>query len=122
MIERTVTDAGGVSYLDVRFGEGHSIDQGLIDVSTLGAFDDADGYLPPGLPILATGAPVSAPGQKAYGLVGPEVVKLGTVDHLGNMIFSGGIVRDRIEANLGRVLTADELSAIAAGCPGIVLH
>lgn len=121
MLNRTVTDNPGTSYADIRWGEGHAIHEGLLDATALAASADADGYLPPGLPVLSTGAPVSAPGQSAYGVIGPEPVKLGTTNSLGNMIFSGGLNRDMIESNLGRVLSADEVSAIATGRPGLVL-
>lgn len=121
MIERTVTDAGGVSYMDIRFGEGHGIHEGLLDNALLAASRDADKYLPPGLPVLATGGPVSGAAQAAYGLVGPAPAYLGSVNRFGNMIFSGPVNRKAIEANLGRVLSANELSAIATGLPAVVL-
>ncbi len=121
MLERTVTDAGGVGYMDIRFGEGHSIHEGLLDAAALAASRNADLDLPPGLPVLANGGPVSGAAQSAYGIIGPETAKLGAVNRFGNMIFSGGINRDAIEANLGRVLNANELSAISTGLPGVVL-
>lgn len=110
----TPSAAVGVSMIDIRVGECQQ-HQCLIDVSTLGSHDDAAGYLPVGLPILVTGAPVSAGAQTAFGLIGPEPVKLGAVDHFGNVIISGAVNRDAIEDNLGRALSADELTAIAAG-------
>lgn len=112
--------AGGTGYIDIRVGEGHSIHEGLLDVSTLTAADDAEGYLPPGLPISATGDPVGA-SEAAFGIVGPEPVKIGSEDLFGNMIFSGTLNRDAIEDNLGRVLSADELAGIASGMPQIKL-
>lgn len=112
-MEITNTAARGPAYIDIRVGE-CQVHQQLIDVSTLGAFDDADGSLPVGLPLLESGAPVSAPGQTVFGLVGPEPVQLGAADHFGNCFISGSFNRDAIEDNLGRVLSADELSAIAA--------
>ncbi|MEO5772708.1 MAG: hypothetical protein ABIQ32_01140 [Sphingomicrobium sp.] len=121
MLERTTLDAGGVSYMDIRFGEGHSIHEGLLDATLLAASRDADGNLPPGLPVLATGGPVSGAAQSAYGLIAPEPAKLGTINRFGNMLYSGGLNRKAIEANLGRVLSANELSAIATGLPGVVL-
>jgi hypothetical protein len=121
MIERTITDAGGVSYMDIQFGDPHTVHEGLLDATLLAASRDADKMLPPGLPVLATGGPVSGAGQSAYGIIGPEPAYLGTVNRFGNMIFSGGINRKAIEANLGRVLSANELSAIATGLPGVVL-
>jgi hypothetical protein len=112
--------AGGQGYVDIRVGDGHGIHEGLIDVSTLGAADDAEGYLPPGLPLTAAGDPVGS-GESAYGVIGPEPVKMGAADHFGNMIMTGILNRDAIEDNLGRVLSADELAGIASGCPGIKL-
>jgi hypothetical protein len=122
MLERTTLDTGGVSYMDIRFGEGHGIHEGLLDAAGLAASRNADLDLPPGLPVLATGLPVSGAGQSAYGIIGPEAQKLGSVNRFGNMIFSGPLNRDAIEANLGRVLSANELSAIATGLPAVVLR
>lgn len=119
MIERTTVQAGGVSYADIRFGEGHSIHQGLLDAAALAASRDADGHLPPGLPVKADGTIVAA--GDAYGIVGPGPAKLGAVNTFGGMLFSGGLNRDMIEANLGRVLSAAELAGIASGLPGVVL-
>jgi hypothetical protein len=115
------TQSGGEGYKDIRSGEGHAIHQGLIDVSTLGAADDAEGFLPPGLPLTAAGDPVGA-GEDAYGIIGPEPVKMLAADHFGNMIMSGILNRDTIEDNLGRALTADELAGIASGLPGVILR
>jgi hypothetical protein len=111
--------AGGTGYVDIRVGT-CQIHQMLVDVSTLGSADDADGYLPVGLPLNATGAPVGT-GEDAYGIVGPEPVLLGTVDHFGNCILAGVLNRDAIEDNLGRALSADELAGIASGMPQIRL-
>ena len=122
MIERTVTDVGGISYKDIRFGGDQClIHEGLLDATLLAASRDADKNLPPGLTVLSTGGPVSGAAQAAYGIIGPEVAYLGTGNRFGNMIFSGGLNRKAIEANLGRVLSANELSAIATGLPGVVL-
>lgn len=121
MITRTVTTITGTSYSDIRTGEGHGIHMGLLDATALAASRDADGNLPPGLPVLAAGGPVTGAAQAIYGLVGPEYVKLGSTNLFGNMIFSGMINRDMVEANLGRVLSANELSAISTGRPAIVL-
>lgn len=105
--------AAGLAYGDIRVGE-CQVHQVLIDVSTLTGVDDANNSLPVGLPILVTGAPVSAGAQTAFGLIGPEPVKLQAVDHFGNVIIAGAVNRDMIEDNLGRSLSADELTAIAA--------
>lgn len=111
--------AGGTGYADIRVGH---VDQHqtLIDVSGLAAAVDADGYLPPGLPLDATGNPVGA-AEDAYAILGPEAVKLGAADHFGNAILGGVLNRDMIEDNLGRALTVDELAGIASGMPQIRL-
>lgn len=109
----TNTAAKGTAYADIRVGEGHGIHQVKLDVSTLGGVDDADGVLPPGLPIKADGTPVTAGAQAAYGVIGPEPVKLGADDHFGNVILSGNVNRDMIEDNLARAVSADELTALA---------
>ena len=109
--ERT---AGGTGYVDVRVGEGHAIHQATLDVS--GITDvDADGYIPPGLPLQASGAPVDAVDQTAKYVVGPEAVKEGDADHFGNALLDGALNQDAIEDNLGRALTANEIAALASG-------
>jgi hypothetical protein len=113
---RVTSTAGGIGYIEIRLDpKGCETHQAVFDVSELGAADDADGYLPPGLPLLATGGPVTGAAQTAVYVVGPESVKLGTVDHFGNVILNGFLVRDAIEDNLGRALNANELSALTAG-------
>jgi hypothetical protein len=108
--------AGGIGYIDVRLDpKGCETHQAIFDVSELGGVDDSDGYLPPGLPLQADGSPVDAGSQTAAYVVGPEAVKLGTADHFGNVILNGFLVRDAIEDNLGRVLSANELAALTAG-------
>lgn len=115
----TNTAAVGVGQIDIRVGE-CQIHQLLLDVSDLAAFDDAAGSLPVGLPILANGDPVSAGAQTAFGVIGPEPVQMGAADHFANVIISGALNRDAIEDNLGRVLSADELTAIG-NCPQLRL-
>ncbi len=105
--------AKGTAYADIRVGEGHAIHQVKLDVSELTGVDDADGVLPPGLPIRVDGTPVSAGAQTAYGVIGPEPVKIGAADHFGNVILSGGLNRDMMEDNLARAISADELTALA---------
>lgn len=115
----TTAAPGGNSYSDIRVGE-VQVHQILYDVSSLTGVDDANGSLPPGLPILANGNPVTGGADVAYGVVGPEPVQLGAVDHFANIILAGVLNRDAIEDNLGRVLSANELAAIAL-CPQIRL-
>jgi hypothetical protein len=106
---------GGSAYVDIRVGDSHNIHQILLDVSGLTAADDADGYLPPGLPLLATGLPVSGAGQTAVAVLGPEAVKIGTDDIFGNCFLDGALNQDAIEDNLGRVLSANEIAALGLG-------
>lgn len=113
------TTSGGTAYADIRVGH---VDQHqcLIDVSALSGAVDADGYLPPGLPLDATGGPVGT-SEDAFAIVGPAPVKLLAADHFGNAIMGGVLNKDMIEDNLGRALTADELAGIASGMPQIKL-
>ena len=111
MFEFTTT-AGGTSYADIRVGEGHSIHEGLLNATTLAASRDADGFLPPGLPVNAAGGPVTT--GTAFGIIGPEPVKLGAANIFGNVIRSNGINRDMCEANLGRVWSAAEIAGVVA--------
>ncbi len=106
------TAARGTAYADIRVGE-CQVHQVKLDVSALTGVDDADGVLPPGLPIRVDGTPVSAGAQVAYGVIGPEPVKIGDDDIFGNIILSGNLNRDMIEDNLARALSADELTALA---------
>lgn len=107
------TAQAGVQYGPITVGGGHLIHQVKLDVSALSGAQDADGYLPVGTVIdPSTGA---VPTNSATGAVfiGPEPVKLGEDDHFANAIFDKGINRAAVESNLGRVLSADELAAIA---------
>lgn len=110
-ISVTNVAAAGVAYSDIRVGE-CQVHQCLIDVSTLTGVDDANNSLPVGLPILATGAPVTGGTDVIFGLVGPEPVKLQAADHFGNVFISGSFNKDAIEDNLGRALNANELAAL----------
>lgn len=104
--------AAGTAYADIRVGE-CQVHQCKIDVSTLTSVDDANGSLPVGLPILVTGAPVTGTTDAVFGLVGPEPIALGAVDHFGNVFISGTFNRQMIEDNLGRALDANELASLA---------
>lgn len=106
--------AGGTGYVDIRVGKGHAIHQAFLDVSLITDVD-SDGYIPPGLPLQASGAPISAVDQVAKYVVGPEPVEEGAADHFGNALLDGALNQDAIEDNLGRVLTADEIAALADG-------
>jgi hypothetical protein len=115
MIEFTTT-AGGTGYIEVRMDPNRcEVHQLKIDVSEHSASDDADGMLPVGLPLQANGSPVTGASQTVKGVLGPRPLKLGMADFFGNAIFSGTLVQDAIEDNLGRALNANELAALAAG-------
>lgn len=110
----TNTAAAGPSYADIRVGTGHGIHQTLLDVSGLGAFIDADGYLPPGLAVTSAGVPAHAAGT-VYAIVGPEPVYVGSTsgsDVFGNAIFSGVLNGDMIEDNVGTALAGTLPAAI----------
>lgn len=111
-INITPIAAKGTTYADIRVGE-CQVHQIKLDPTAFNAHKDAGGALPVGLPVLATGLPVSAPGQAVAGLIGPESVVLQGVAHFGNCFISGSFNRDMIEDNIGRALTADELAGIA---------
>lgn len=106
------TAARGRAYVDIRVGE-CQVHQGLIDVSTLTGEVDADGYLPPGLPIRLTGAPVTGDTDPILGVIGPEPVKVQSADHFGNVIISGNLNKNAIEDNMGAALDSHELAALA---------
>lgn len=112
-ISVTTTAAPGTAYGDIRVGE-CQVHQSLLAAASLAASRDANGSLPVGLPVKVDGTPISAPGQTTFGLVGPESVKLGSVNIFGNVILSGNVNRDMIEDNLGRALTADEIASLPA--------
>lgn len=113
-VDRTAGDTG---FVDIRVGDGHGIHQQIIDVATQTA-TDVNGYLPPGVPLQASGVPVTNTAtvgtQVVAGVVGPESVKLGAANHFGNAILTGVLNRDAIEDNLGRVLSANEIAAFDA--------
>lgn len=107
------TGNGGTFYGDVRVGDKQTIHQVTLDVAALAGAADADGYLPPGLPLKADGTPVGT-GESAVCVLGPESVKLADVDVFANAIYSGGLNRAAIESNLGRALSADEATSLSA--------
>ncbi len=106
---------GGTAYADIRVGDSHNVHQVLLDVAALAALDDADGFLPPGLPVLAAGGPVTGAAQTVFGVIGPEPVKMGAANHYGNVFLDGALNRDMIEDNLGAGLSANQVSALAEG-------
>lgn len=84
---------------------------------------DSLGYLKPGTPIEADGTLVAAPGGKIHGVV-PEAIKVANGNAAGDIsgagtqqltvITIGQVNKKIIEDNLGRVLTADEISAFGS--------
>ena len=107
------TSPGGTAYADIRVGTVHNIHQALVVVA--GVTADADGMIPPGLPLQADGTVVSGASQTAKYVVGPEAVRKGAANHFANAILDGALNQDMIEDNLGRPLTANEVSALTAG-------
>ena len=93
---------------------------------------DVDGYLKPGVPFRQDGTLVTAVSQIVWGVT-PETIQLNVVTPVTNATLAaevtttnfplvavgtmGQVNRDIIEYNLGRALTANEISAFgAAGC------
>lgn len=113
--------AGASSYIDVKLGTAHTTHQVKLNAAALAAFKDANGDLPPGLPIQRDGTPITAPGQRAVGIVGPESTPVEAHGNFGNVILGGYATQDAIESNLGRVLTADEVSALEHPACGVYL-
>lgn len=101
---RITQTAGGVTYTDIRVGEGHGIHQLLLDVSNLYDETDDDGYLPVGFGVAANGTKAHASGN-TVGMIGPEAVYIGTVtstvDVFGNVIMTGVVNGDMITDNVG---------------------
>jgi hypothetical protein len=120
------TTAGATAYGDIRAGAYNNVRQLKLDISNLFAAVDAQGYLPVGLPIEADGTTVDADLGTLVGggLLGPEAVGPFPADTeadvFANVITSGQVNQDMIEDNLGRALTAFELTALAAA-KGITL-
>jgi hypothetical protein len=107
----TNTAALGLSYVDIRVGEGHTIHQRELDVSDLYDETDAQGYLPPGLGLTgANPATIAHESGTTVYLIGPEPVYIGTVtstvDVFGNVIAAGGVNGDAIADNVGAALAA----------------
>lgn len=119
--------AGGTTYAPVFLGEILAMEQVLVDVSELTTDEvDADGWLKPGVPFKQDGT--LADGSGHIYAVNPESqnLRLDTVPPTNvslaadtktyplGMGTMGTVNRDVIEDNLGRALTANELSAFAA--------
>lgn len=122
-VKKTV---GGTTYSPVFLGEILAMEQVLVDVSELTTDEvDADGWLKPGVPFKQDGT--LADGSGCIYAVNPEPQNLHldtippTNTSLSNdtktyplgMGTMGTVNRDIIEDNLGRALTANELTAFA---------
>jgi hypothetical protein len=120
MIEVNVKNApSGGGYLNVRASnEGAGIHQKKLSAAALAGSRDAQGHLPPGLPIAADGTPATDGVKAVVCIVGPDSVRLGDKDVFGNAIFSGLLNRKAIETNLGRALSAEEIAKFP---PALVL-
>lgn len=99
------TAAPGVAYIDIRVGGQHTIHQIKLNATALAASRDADGNLPPGLGIAANGTLAHTSGT-AVCVIGPDAVRLGSVDIFASAIFSGGLNGDAIADNVGSALAA----------------
>lgn len=95
-----------------------------VDVSTLTTAEvDAYGYIKPGVPLQENGALVSGAAQVIFGCV-VEAVKIAADNAAATLAAAadkdvtvstiGQVNQDVLEANLGRVLSANELAAIKA--------
>lgn len=96
-----------------------------VDVSTLTTAEvDEQGYIRAGVPLQASGALVSAPGQIVWGCV-VEPVKIADDNVAGTLAAAADVDvavatiaqvnQDILEDALGRALTADEIAAFDAG-------
>lgn len=110
--------AGGLAHAPVFVTGPLATDVVKVDISTLSSNEiDADGYLKPGVPFLATGLMVTA--GLTYGVT-IEAVKVAAGNAAGDIsgatdcfvaVGTHGVVnRDIMEDNLGRVLTAAEIA------------
>lgn len=123
------TQAAGEGYASAFIGPVDHRRNINVDVTALpadtgsGGALDADGVLKPNYPLQDTGAPISAPGQRA--VVTVEARKL-LKDNVAATIAAGGtrmigcadrgqVNRKIMEDTMGRALTADEISALDAG-------
>lgn len=122
----TTKTAGDQAYGNAFLSPIEAVDHVKLDVSTLTTAEvDANGYLKPNTPLKQDGTIVSGASQTVYGLT-VEAVKLpgrtdnanlasDTSDPLVAVTTHALINRDIAEDNLGRALSANELSALTAG-------
>lgn len=118
--------AGGTTYTPVFLGEILAMEQVLVDVSELTTDEvDADGWLKPGVPFKQDGTLADGSGHIYAVNPEPQDLRLDTVPPTNvslaadtktyplGMGTMGTVNRDVIEDNLGRALTANELTAFA---------
>lgn len=118
--------AGGTTYAPVFLGEILAMEQILVDVSELTTDEvDADGWLKPGVPFKQDGTLADGSGHIYAVNPEPQDLRLDTVPPTNvslaadtktyplGMGTMGTVNRDVIEDNLGRALTANELTAFA---------
>lgn len=131
---RVKKTAGDTTYAPVFLGEILAMEQVLVDVSELTTAEvDADGWLKPGVPFKQDGTLADGSGRIYAVNPEPQNLFLATVPPtdvslaadtklfplgMGTM---GTVNRDIIEDNLGRALTANELTAFEAAAGKINL-
>jgi len=128
-----VKTSGTTTYGHPFIGSVLGLQQVVVDISTLTTAEvDADGFLKPGVPFQKDGTLVSAgSGQFVYA-VNPEPIKIVTYVPTDALLTAdtatipvgmgtiGEVNRDVIEDNLGRAITANELTAFNAA--GSMIH
>jgi hypothetical protein len=114
------TQAAGTGYQDVFNGPADHTGICKVDVTALDTdLVDSGGYLKPGAMFALNGTPVS--GVEATKYVNPEAIKVaesnsaadldaGLTAHPIAMVTRGQVVRDAVEYNLGRAMTAAEIA------------
>jgi hypothetical protein len=133
------TNAEGDVYVDPFNGPAQHAVQILIDVSDLTTDEvDSDGYLKPGVPFQEDGTLIDGSGQYVFGcnretvrvgydttnlVYGNTTTILDNSDDVQVAVFTIGMVdKAKIEDNLERVLTNDEIQAFhAADCELILV-
>lgn len=123
---RVKKTAGTSTYGPVFIGEILAMEQVLVDVSELTTDEvDADGWLKPGVPFKQDGTLADGSGHIHAVNPEPQDLHLATIPPTNvslaadtktfplGMATMGTVNRDIIEDNLGRALTANELTAFA---------
>ena len=123
---RVKKTAGDTTYAPVFLGEILAMEQVLVDVSELTTAEvDADGWLKPGVPFKQDGTRPDGSGHVYAVNPEPQDLFLDTIPPTDASLLAdtktfplgmgtmGTVNRDVIEDNLGRALTANELTAFA---------